>query len=165
MGILLDESRQCWRQGWISNIQIPSGEIYNFKISTSRSWRQYTFLIGRILKFLWCHVYTWESLYLHYERKTIRHFDTSHSSPHEGTNHGLKSHSAGVKATMNLDLSAKTLNTQTSIRVAECDELIYQEATKTHKKWSNLPTSKYIVSVAEGIMQAMISRCNKYHAN
>jgi hypothetical protein len=123
-----------------------------------------TFLIGRILKFLRCHVYTWESLYLHYERKTIRHFDTSHSSPHEGTNHGLKSHSAGVKATMNLDLSAKTLNTQTSIRVAECDELIYQEATKTHKKWSNLPTSKYIVSVAEGIMQVMMSRSNKYDA-
>jgi hypothetical protein len=123
-----------------------------------------TFLIGRILKFLRCHVYTWESLYLHYERKTIRHFDTSHSSPHEGTNHGLKSHSSGVKATMNLDLSAKTLNTQTSIRVAECDEIIYQEATKTHKKWSNLPTSKYSVSVAEGIMLAMMSRCNKYQS-
>jgi hypothetical protein len=59
-----------------------------------------TFLIGKILKFLRCHVYIWESLYLHYERKTIRHFDTSHSSPHEGTNHGLKSHSSGVKATM-----------------------------------------------------------------
>jgi hypothetical protein len=87
------------------------------------------FLIGRILKFLRCHVYTWESLYLHYEHKTIRHFDTSHSSHHEGTNHGLKSHNSRVKATMNLDLSAKTLNTQTSIPVAECDEIIDQEAT------------------------------------
>jgi len=123
-----------------------------------------TFMIGRILKFLRCHVYPWESLYLHYERKRIRHFDTAHSSPHEGTNHGLKSHSAAVKATMNLDLSARTLNTQTSMRVAECEEIIYQEATRTHKKWSTLPTSKYTVTVAEGIMQDMMSRCDQYRA-
>ena len=40
------------------------------------------FMIGRILKFLQCHVFTWETLYLHYFRKTLRHFDTSHSSAH-----------------------------------------------------------------------------------
>ena len=123
-----------------------------------------TWIIGRILKFLRCHVYTWETLYLHYERKQIRHYDTSHSSPHEGTNHGLKSHSAGVKATMNLDLSAKTLNTQTNLRVAECDDIIYQEATHTHKKWSSLPTSQFTVTVAEGIIQAMMSRRCEYSA-
>ncbi len=118
-----------------------------------------TFIIVRILKFLRCHVYTWETLYRHYERKTIRHFDTSHSSAHEGINYGLKSQNAGVKATMNLDLSAKILNTQTNIRVAECKKIIYQEATCTHKKWSCLPlsTSQYTVTVAEGVMQAMMS--------
>lgn len=113
-------------------------------------------IIVKILKFLRLHVYTWETLYLHYARKNVRHFDTSHSSPHEGTNHGLKSHSAAVKATMNVDLSAKTLNTQTSIKVAECDELIYQEAIRTHKKWSRLPTSAFLVTVAEGILQKVM---------
>ena len=90
----------------------------------------------------------------------------SHSSPHEGTNHGLKSHSAGVKATMNVDLSAKTLNTQTSIKVAEseCNELIYQEAMYTHKKWSQLPTLAFSVSVAEGILQGIMHRVNQFHA-
>jgi hypothetical protein len=65
-------------------------------------------IIVKILKFLRLHVYTWETLYLHYARKSVRHFDTSHSSPHKGTNHGLKSHIAAVKATMNVDLSANT---------------------------------------------------------
>jgi hypothetical protein len=53
-----------------------------------------------------------------------RHFDTLHSSAHKGTNHGLKSHSAGVKGTMDVDTSAETLNTQTSIRVADTTEMI-----------------------------------------
>jgi hypothetical protein len=38
------------------------------------------------------------------------HFDVSHSSAHEETNHGLKSHSCAVKPTMNLDSSANTIN-------------------------------------------------------
>ncbi len=101
------------------------------------------FMIARILKFLRYHVYPWETLYLHFYRKTLRHFDTSHSSAHEGTNHGMKSHNAGVHATMDVNLSAKTINTQTNIRVAECEEFIYHDATRTHKKWSNLPTAPY----------------------
>ena len=59
---------------------------------------------------------------------------------------------------MKLDLSAKMLNTQTNLRVAECDDIIYQEATCTHKKWSLLPTSQFTVTVAEGIIQAMMSQ-------
>ncbi len=83
------------------------------------------FMISRILKFLQCHVYPWETLYVHFSRKNLRHFDTSHSSAHEGTNHGLKSHSAGVQATMDVDLSTQTMNTQTNIRVAECEEFFF----------------------------------------
>ncbi len=96
------------------------------------------FMISRILQFLQCHVYPLETLYVHFSRKTLRHFDTSHSSAHEGTNHGLKSHSAGVQAMMDVDLSGQTMNTQTNIRVAECEEFIFQDATRIHKKWSSL---------------------------
>ena len=73
--------------------------------------------------------------------KNVGHFDTLHSSAHKDTNHVLRSHSAGVKETMDVDTSAKTLNTQMSIRVAECKDIIFHEANRTHKKWSNLPTS------------------------
>ena len=90
-----------------------------------------------------------ETLYLHYFRKTLRHFDTSDSSAHEGTNNGMKSHSAGVQATVGVDLSAKAMNTQTNITVAESEELIFHEATCTHKKWTNLPTAPYVVTVAD----------------
>jgi hypothetical protein len=89
--------------------------------------------------------------------KNVRHFDTSHSSAHEGANHGLKSHSAKVKGTMDVETSAKTLNTQTSIRVAECEEIILREANRRHKKWSHLPTSEYTVTPAEGILRDMMS--------
>jgi hypothetical protein len=83
---------------------------------------------------------------------------------HEGTNHGLKSHSAGVQAMMNVDLSAQTINTQTNIRVAECEEFIFHDATCTHKKWSNLPTAPYTVTVAEGLLNNMMSQKDLCHA-
>ena len=124
----------------------------------------YTIVIERIIHFLRRHVYTWETLYLHYLRSHIRHFDTAHSSAHEGTNHGLKSHSCAVTPMMNVDTSAKTMNTQTSIRVHECEEIIFREANCTHKKWSNLPSSSHTVTLAEGIMAAMMSRLPFYEA-
>ncbi len=65
---------------------------------------------------------------------------------------------------MNVDLSAKTLNIQMNIKVAKCDELIYQEAMYTHKKWSQLQTSSFLVPVAEGILQGSMNRVNQYHA-
>ena len=107
---------------------------------------EHHFVIAKIIHFLRRHVYPWETLYQHYLRSHLRHFDTVHSSPHKDINHGLKSHSCAVKPTMNLDSSAKTLNTQTSIRVHECKEKIFQEAHRTHKKWSNLPMSSYTIT-------------------
>ena len=80
------------------------------------------------------------------------HFDTAHSSAHEGTNHGIKGHSCGVKPTMNIDTSAKTLINQTRICLLDCKSAIFQDATCTHKKWSALPTSKHTVTIADGIL-------------
>jgi len=77
----------------------------------------------------------------------------------------MKSHSAGVQATMGvIDTSAKSMNTQTNITVAESEELILHEATRTHKKWSNLPTAPYVVTVAEGLLNHTMSRKKLYHA-
>jgi hypothetical protein len=81
------------------------------------------FIIARIVKFLRYHVYPWETLYLHFYRKTLGHFDTSNSSTHGGANHGMKSHSAGVQATKDAKLSAKTMNTQTNMELLNVKNL------------------------------------------
>jgi hypothetical protein len=65
---------------------------------------------------------------------------------------------------MNLDSFAKTMNIQSSIKVQECEEIIFQDATQTHKKWSDLPTSQHTTSVAEGILQGIMSRINHHRA-
>ncbi len=48
---------------------------------------EHRFLVYKVIKFLQSHVYTWETLYLHYMWKDVMHFDVSHSSAHKGTNH------------------------------------------------------------------------------
>ncbi len=105
-------------------------------------------------------MYTWETLYLHYMRTNVMHFDTSHSSAHKGTNHGLKSLSCAAKPTMNLNSSANTINIQSSIKVQECEDIIFQDAMRTHKKWSDLPTSQHTTSVGKGTLQGIMSRIN-----
>ena len=92
------------------------------------------------------------------------HFDTAHSSAHEGTNHGMKGHSCGTKPTMKIDTSAKTLINQTRTRIFDCESTIFQDATCTHKKWSDLPTSNYTVTVAEGILSEIMRRSILYQA-
>ena len=95
---------------------------------------EHRFLVYKVIKFLRSHVYTWETLYLRYMRTNVMHFDVSHSSAHKGTNHGLKGHSCAVKPTMNLDSSENTINIQSIIKVQECEEIIFQDAMRTHKK-------------------------------
>ncbi len=38
---------------------------------------EHRFLVYKVIKFLRSHVYTWETLYLHYMRKDVMHFDVS----------------------------------------------------------------------------------------
>ena len=77
-------------------------------------------IVCSVLRFLKCHVYTWETLFLYFKCKHIRHFDNAHSA-HEGSNHALKAHTAGIKSTMDLETSAKT------IKSAELEEIIYRD--------------------------------------
>jgi hypothetical protein len=60
---------------------------------------EHRFLVYKVIKFMRSHIYTWETLYLHYMWSNVMHFDTAHSSANKGTNHGLKSHSCAVKPT------------------------------------------------------------------
>jgi hypothetical protein len=65
---------------------------------------------------------------------------------------------------MNLDTSVNTMNIQSSIKEKECEDIIFQDATQTHKRWSDLPTSQHTTSVGEGILQGVMSRINHYVA-
>ncbi len=65
---------------------------------------------------------------------------------------------------MTLDSSANTINIQSSIKVQECEDIIFQDPTRTHKKWLDLPTSQHTTSVGEGILQGIMSRINHYVA-
>ena len=105
-----------------------------------------------------------ESLYLSFRCKHIHHFNTSHSSAHKGTNNSLKSHSASIQPSMDMDTSAKTINTQTDIKVAELDENIFREVYRRHKRWSDLPTAPYTVTKVEAILKKMMSRVHMYEA-
>ncbi len=53
---------------------------------------------------------------------------------------------------------------QSSIKVQECEDIIFQDATRTYKKWSDLPTSQHTTSVGEGISQGIMSRIFLYVA-
>ncbi len=90
---------------------------------------EHRFLVYKVIKFLRGNVYTWETLYLHYLLNDMMYLDVSHSSAHEGTNHGLKSHSCAIKPIINPGTSANTMNIQSSIKVKECEDIIFQDAT------------------------------------
>ena len=111
-------------------------------------------LVIATLRFLQCHVFVHESLYLHYLRRYVGHFDASHSSPHEGTNLGIKNHAAPVQPTMNLDTSSTTLNLQANLKAAKLDAKLHLEFANTHKLWSNSPSAPYLLSFGEALMVA-----------
>ncbi len=125
---------------------------------------EHWFLVYKVIKFLRGKVYTWETLYLHNLQNDVMHFDVSHFSAHKEKNHGLKSHSCAIKPIINLDTSANTMNIQSSIKVKECEDIIFQDATQIHKQWSDLPTSQHTTSVGDGILQRVISRINHFVA-
>ena len=63
---------------------------------------------------------------------------------------------------MDMDKFAKTLNIQQDLKAAEIEEIIYYNFTHTDKRWSQLPSSPYTVSLAEGLLSKMMSRIHLY---
>ena len=119
-------------------------------------------MIMTVLRFLQSNVFIHENLYLHYMRKHIRHFNTAHSCAHEGTNLGLKAHSAAMKATMTLTISSQTLATQSQIHAKKLDEIVYRDYIMRNKLWSMSPTRSLTTSFGEGLIQAVYKQKNYY---
>jgi hypothetical protein len=76
----------------------------------------------------------------------------------------MKSHSAPIQPTMNLDTAAKTLNTQTDLKSAELEEICYLDFQFPNKRWSTKPTAPYVTSFAEGLLKSVYDRSKKYEA-
>ena len=91
---------------------------------------------------------------------------TNKSSPcHEqGTNFGMKSHSAPLKGTMGVKKAASVLNTQSALKAAELDQMCYEEFMRNEKKWSDTITANYTVNLGEGLIKEEYQREHLYAA-
>jgi len=63
---------------------------------------------------------------------------------------------------MNMDTAAKTLNLQTDVKVSEVQAMIYEEFTKTDKRWSNTLTAPHLLSFGEGLVVEAYKRASLY---
>mmetsp|Transcript_23810 Transcript_23810/g.54521 ORF Transcript_23810/g.54521 Transcript_23810/m.54521 type:complete len:1402 (-) Transcript_23810:247-4452(-) len=121
-------------------------------------------LIIDILRFIRGHVLVHEELYLYYRRKHVLHFETSHGVQHEGTNTAAKEHSAGVKGTMSMNLSANTLGFQAELKLRELEDIIARDFHKRDKTWSSSSTAKSLTTFGEGLMVEVNKRIPLHEA-
>ena len=80
----------------------------------------------------------------------------------QGTNFGMKNHSASLKPTMGMDSSAQTLNLQSDIKAAQLEEIIFKDYKYSNKKWSNTPTAPYTTTFGEGLIKEVYCRLPLY---
>ncbi|KAL7529904.1 hypothetical protein ACHAXR_003219, partial [Thalassiosira sp. AJA248-18] len=123
-----------------------------------------THLVVHILRWLKGYVLPWDTLYLFYLRKNVRHYLTTHGSAHEGTNFGLKNHSAPMQPTMSMSTSAKTLNLQADLKAAELKKIAHDDFVNTNKHWSDKPTSKFTTTFGEGLLKSVYDRSGLYRS-
>lgn len=121
-------------------------------------------LIKKIIDFIRNHVFVYEDLYLHHRRRDVRNFEVSHSSAHEGTNFGLKSHAAAVQPTMGMDNAAGAMGIQDDMKGGECDYIVYRDFRNSNKTWSSRPTAPYLTSFGEGVLLEAYHRSELYRA-
>jgi len=120
--------------------------------------------INKIVHWLENHVLVHEDMFLHFRRRGVRTLGVAHSSGHEGTNFGIKAHSASIKATMGMDKSAEALSLQSAIKTGELDEMARHDYNARNKKWSNLPSSPDTCRHAEGLLTVVMLRRDLYVA-
>lgn len=118
---------------------------------------------SNMLEWLRGHVFTHLNDLLWHLRKKRRCYNTHHSSPHEGTNHGMKAHSAGVKGTMGVYEASLTILTQAEVKMAELNELCWQEYQKPKKDlWSNYAHSNCTTVASEGTIREENMHAKQY---
>ena len=79
------------------------------------------YVVASVASFVKKFVFTNESAYLHCCRSKVFCLDAHCSSPQEGTNNGLKTSAAAVRATHNLDKAATAMSNQDRTRSVQLD--------------------------------------------
>jgi hypothetical protein len=96
-----------------------------------------------------------------YKRRRLLHFDTNSNSAHEGTNRGMKSHSAPTNPQHTLEKAAKVLSHQAQLKT-----LLLQTdlACKVNGKtlWSDQPGQGRLVELAISLIQNEQAECECY---
>lgn len=120
-------------------------------------------LIARAIAFIKGYVFPNEDLYLFYPRSKVFNLCVATTSAHEGTNHGLKSHAAAVKATHAMNTAAKAMSIQDRAKRAELDQIVGRDFRDRDKSsWSNLPTGPHLLTYAEGLVVHSHKRAQLY---
>ena len=120
-------------------------------------------LIASAIAFIKGYVFPNETHFLFHPRKDKRTLCVATTSAHEGTNNGLKSHAAGVKATHTMNNAAKAMTIQDSGKYSELELIVGSDFRHRNKsKWSNLPTASYLLTYAEGLVLHSRERSKLY---
>ena len=117
--------------------------------------------VHHIVSWLRSYVFIHENEFLFYRRKNIRHFDISHNSIHEGTNFGMKNHASNIRPDMSMHITGERLTLQGNLKHLQLETESVRDYTKK-KLWSDLPTSRYIVHLAEGILLTQSKQVKNY---
>ena len=79
------------------------------------------------------------------------------TSPHEGTNFGLKVHAAAVRPSHSLTKAGKAMCLQGTFKVGHLDKMATNALT-TVPLWSSLPTSGHVVATAESLLGQILEK-------
>ena len=115
-----------------------------------------------ILNFLFNHVFVHEEHFVFYPRKRVFHFDEATNSSHEGTNNGIKSHSAAVLPSMDVATSTQNLQFQTDIAMREMDRECCKNTVNVSLH-STLPTANKVNPLLVSIFEQQWDMRNEYH--
>jgi hypothetical protein len=97
------------------------------------------------------HVEPLEDFFVFHYRKSLLAFETNSNSAHEGTNKGMKSHSAPVRPQHRLDQAGQILTLQGELKVL--DTQIRNSAKENSRKlWSSLPTANHLTDLGESLV-------------
>ena len=106
-------------------------------------------------------VFIKEDQFLYYQRKRIRYYYQMTTSPHEGTNYGMKSHAARVKPSQKMSKSGRALSLQSSLKLGQLNHESSQEFYNKNL-WAKSFSSKYLTTKAESIISSTLEKANNY---
>ena len=82
----------------------------------------------------------------------------------QGTNLGLKKHSAPILPTLGMDDASNRIHIQSNLKAAELDAFCCSEYVNTQKNWSSNPTASDLMPFGEGLVSAEYHRARDKRA-